>query len=87
MHFAKDIKNWEIEKIIKPLINANKNRPVFITFDIDGFDSSLMQATGTPEPGGMFWYDAINIIKEASKVSKIVGADVVDVIAVCVCCC
>ena len=78
MHFAKDIKNWEIEKIIKPLINANKNRPVFITFDIAGFDSSLMQATGTPEPGGMFWYDAINIIKEASKVSKIVGADVVE---------
>lgn len=78
MHFAKDIKNWQIEKIIEPLINATKNRPVFITFDIDGFDSSLMQATGTPEPGGMFWYDAINIIKEASKVSKIVGADVVE---------
>jgi len=78
MHFAKDIKNWQIEKIIEPLINATKNRPVFITFDIDGFDSSLMQATGTPEPGGMFWCDAINIIKEASKFSKIVGADVVE---------
>ncbi len=78
MHFAKDIKNWQIEKIIEPLINTTKNRPVFITFDIDGFDSSLMQATGTPEPGGMFWYDAINIIKEASKVCKIVGADVVE---------
>ena len=37
-----------------------------------------MQATGTPEPGGLLWYDAINIIKEASKICNIVGADVVE---------
>jgi agmatinase len=37
-----------------------------------------MQATGTPEPGGMFWYDAINIIKATAKVANIVGADVVE---------
>jgi len=74
MHFAKDMANWNISQIIAPL----KNRPVFITFDIDGFDSSLMQATGTPEPGGLFWYDAINIIKQTAKISTIVGADVVE---------
>jgi agmatinase len=78
MHFAKDLKNWQVEKIIQPLVNSLKNRPVFVTFDIDGFDSSLMQATGTPEPGGMFWYDAINIIKATAKVANIVGADVVE---------
>ena len=37
-----------------------------------------MQATGTPEPGGMFWQDAIDIIKAASKISNIVGADIVE---------
>jgi agmatinase len=78
MYFAKDIKNWQAEKIIQPLINSLKNRPVFVTFDIDGFDSSLMQATGTPEPGGMFWYDALQIIKATAKVANIVGADVVE---------
>lgn len=74
IHFAKDMHSWDIDEIVAPL----KDRPVFLTFDLDGFDSSLMQATGTPEPGGLMWYDAINIIKAASKISNIVGADVVE---------
>jgi agmatinase len=74
MHFAKDKHLWDFKKIVAPL----KGRKVFLTFDIDGFDSGIMQATGTPEPGGLLWYDAINIIKEASKICDIVGADVVE---------
>jgi agmatinase len=74
IHFAKDKRNWNIEEIVAPL----KNRPVFVTFDLDGFDSSLMQATGTPEPGGLMWEDALDIIRSASKISNIVGADVVE---------
>lgn len=74
MHFAKDKRNWNIEEIIAPL----KGRPVFITFDLDGFDSSLMQATGTPEPGGLMWEDAIDIIAATSKIANIIGADVVE---------
>ena len=53
-----------------------KNKKVYITFDIDSFDLSLMPATGTPEPGGLFWDETINIIKIASKISNIVGADI-----------
>ena len=53
-----------------------KNKKVYLTFDVDGFDSSLMPATGTPEPGGMFWDETIKIIKIASKNSEIVGADI-----------
>ena len=53
-----------------------KNKTVYLTFDVDGFDSSLMPATGTPEPGGLFWDETLNIIKIASKNSKIVGADI-----------
>ena len=78
IHFAKDKRSWNIKEIIAPLVNKNCDRPVFITFDIDGFDSSLMQATGTPEPGGIFWDDALDIIREASKMCNIVGADVVE---------
>ncbi|MBL6665076.1 MAG: agmatinase [Rickettsiales bacterium] len=74
IHFAKDKRGWNVEEIVKPL----KGRPIFLTFDLDGFDSSLMQATGTPEPGGLMWEDALDIIRAASKVGNIVGADVVE---------
>ncbi len=74
IHFAKDKRNWNINEIVAPL----KGRPVFLTFDLDGFDASLMQATGTPEPGGLMWEDALDIIRAASKISNIVGADVVE---------
>jgi len=74
IHFGKDRRNWDPKKIVAAL----KGRPVFLTFDLDGFDSSLMQATGTPEPGGVMWEDALDIIREASKISNIVGADVVE---------
>ena len=74
IHFGKDRRNWDAKKIVAAL----KGRPVFLTFDLDGFDSSLMQATGTPEPGGVMWEDALDIIREASKISNIVGADVVE---------
>ncbi|MEZ4605409.1 MAG: arginase family protein [Deinococcales bacterium] len=51
-------------------------RPVYITFDLDGFDASLIPATGTPEPGGLLWFEALNILKEVAKVAKVVGADI-----------
>lgn len=72
IHWGKDRENWRVEDIVAPL----KDRPIYLTFDLDGFDGSLMPATGTPEPGGVFWNDAINIIKAASKTGKIVGADI-----------
>ena len=53
-----------------------KNKKIYLTFDIDGLDSSLMPATGTPEPGGLFWNETINIIKIAAQTADIVGADV-----------
>ncbi|MEP3246882.1 MAG: agmatinase [Sneathiella sp.] len=72
VHWGKDRRNWKVEDIIKPL----QGRSVYLTFDLDGFDSSLMPATGTPEPGGFFWEDAMDIIKAAAKASTIVGADI-----------
>ena len=70
--WAKDKANWNLDKF-KKLI---KNKSVYLTFDVDGLDSSIMPATGTPEPGGLFWDETMKIIKIASKYAKIVGADV-----------
>ncbi len=70
--WAKDKLNWKLNKFKKII----KNKKVYLTFDVDGLDSSLMPATGTPEPGGMFWNETIKIIKIAAQHSDIVGADV-----------
>ncbi len=70
--WAKDKKKWDLKKY-KKLI---KNRTVYLTFDVDGLDSSIMPATGTPEPGGLLWDEALEIIKIAAKNSNIVGADI-----------
>jgi len=70
--WAKDKAKWNLKKF-KKLI---KNRTVYLTFDVDGFDSSIMPATGTPEPGGLLWDETLDIIKIASKNSNIVGADI-----------
>jgi len=70
--WAKDKLSWNLDKF-KQLI---KNKTVYLTFDVDGLDSSIMPATGTPEPGGLLWDETLNIIKIASKNSNIVGADI-----------
>ena len=70
--WAKDKNKWNLN-LFKKII---KNKKVYLTFDVDGFDSSIMPATGTPEPGGMYWDETIKIIKIATKNSIIVGADI-----------
>ena len=70
--WAKDKKKWNLNSF-KKLV---KNKTVYLTFDVDGFDSSIMPATGTPEPGGLLWDETLEIIKIAMKNSKIVGADI-----------
>ena len=72
IYWAKDKKRWDLNKFKKQI----KNKDVYITFDVDGLDSSIMPATGTPEPGGIFWDETLEIIKIACKNSRIVGADV-----------
>ena len=70
--WAKDKMKWNLNKFKKMI----KDKIVYLTFDVDGFDSSIMPATGTPEPGGLLWDETLNIIKIASKNSNIVGADI-----------
>ena len=51
---------------------------VYITFDLDGFDPSVMPAVGTPEPGGLLWDEAIELIMAAGRSKDIVGGDIVE---------
>jgi agmatinase len=74
INWAREKASWNIEEALEPL----RGKPVYITFDVDGFDSSLMPATGTPEPGGMFWDDVMPILRHVNEISNVVGADVVE---------
>jgi len=51
---------------------------VFITFDLDAFDPSIMPSTGTPEPGGMLWYQTIKFLKKVIQTKNVIGFDVVE---------
>lgn len=51
---------------------------VLITFDLDAFDPSICPATGTPEPGGLLWYETLEFLKEVFKEKNVVGFDIVE---------
>ncbi len=73
--FAEDIrrdKGW-IEKVISGL-----SEKVYITIDLDVFDPSIMPSTGTPEPGGLLWYDVLELLKTVFNDKEVVGFDVVE---------
>lgn len=65
--------NVFIEKILNDL-----NPNVYITFDVDYFDPSIMPSTGTPEPGGFLWDETLKLLKMVIKKSNLVGFDVVE---------
>ena len=52
--------------------------PVYITFDVDFFDPSLVPSTGTPEPGGGQWYPALALLRRVFAERRVVGVDVVE---------
>ena len=77
IYWAKDIaraslKSW-IAKVLDDL-SAN----VYLTIDLDGFDPSIVPATGTPEPGGLDWHQVTSLLRAVADHKKIVGMDVVE---------
>jgi agmatinase len=70
--FVLEKKNWS-ETVCKEL-----SGDIFISIDLDVFDPSIMPATGTPEPGGLYWRDVLQLLKKASQSCKIRGFDVVE---------
>ncbi|RSK41922.1 agmatinase [Mangrovimonas spongiae] len=51
---------------------------VFITFDLDALDPSILPSTGTPEPGGLFWYETLEFLKMVFEEKNVVGFDIVE---------
>jgi len=57
---------------------ASLTDTVFVTFDLDALDPSVLPATGTPEPGGLDWYEAVDLLRAVAARARIVGFDVVE---------
>lgn len=51
---------------------------VYLTIDIDGLDPSIVPTTGTPEPGGLGWYETLELIRKIAEKKRIVGMDLVE---------
>ncbi len=62
-----------IERVLDALGDS-----VYITFDVDYFDPSIMPATGTPEPGGGLWYPTLELLERVFREKQVVGCDVVE---------
>lgn len=73
MFYARDVKKWKIDEML-----SNLKKRVYITIDLDVFDPAEMPAVGTPEPGGLHWYDVVGIMREVSKENEIVGFDAME---------
>ena len=51
---------------------------VYLTIDVDGLDPAIMPATGTPEPGGLSWYETLALLRKVMAARQVVGCDVVE---------
>ena len=76
--YAREIRQAESQKKWQNEILRSLNKNIYITFDIDGLDPSIVPATGTPEPGGLFWDETLDLIKLIGKKKNIVGFDLVE---------
>jgi len=65
-------------KTLEKCVDKLKNKPVYITLDLDVFDPSVLPGTGTPEPGGINFHDMLEIIQTLSNLNNVVGIDVVE---------
>jgi len=65
------------EKILKGL-----TKDVYLTIDLDVFDTGIMPSVGTPVPGGLGWYEVLNLVEKVAKNKNIVGADVVELLPI-----
>ena len=73
--FAHDMvaDDYWMDKVIEAMTDN-----VFITFDLDAFDPSILPSTGTPEPGGLFWYETLEFLKQVFEEKNVVGFDIVE---------
>ncbi|EQB63129.1 MAG: hypothetical protein RBG1_1C00001G0708 [candidate division Zixibacteria bacterium RBG-1] len=75
LFYARDLQNYGT--YYDEIVNSLSNN-VFLTFDLDYFDPSIMPAVGTPEPGGLYWYETLELLKKVIQKKNLVGFDVVE---------
>jgi agmatinase len=79
VYWANDILRVPVKAwIAKVLADLSPN--VYLTIDLDGFDPSIIPATGTPEPGGLDWHQVTSLVRAVAQHKKIVGMDVVELL-------
>ncbi|MGQ0551713.1 MAG: agmatinase [Planctomycetota bacterium] len=76
VHWARDVAGRVAYH--RDVLAVLANRPVFVTVDLDGFDPSLVPATGTPEPGGLTWFDVTRLLFAVARHNTVVGADITE---------
>jgi agmatinase len=62
-----------VDQVVDSLVD-----PVYITIDVDGMDPAIMPATGTPEPGGLSWYEMLTLLRAAVTRRRVIACDVVE---------
>jgi agmatinase len=69
-HLLPERMNWIGEAV------ALLEDPVYVTIDLDGLDPTILPSTGTPVPGGLSWWDTINLIREIGRTKRVIACDV-----------
>ena len=79
--YAHEIRSGKYTKLLKNWYDFAIDRltdTVYVTFDVDGFDPSIMPSTGTPEPDGLLWHETTKLLYKLGRQKRVVGCDVVE---------
>jgi agmatinase len=79
--YAHEIRNGSYTKVLKywdDYVVEGLTQNVYVTFDVDVFDPSIMPATGTPEPNGLYWDEVMKCLRKVARKRHIIGLDVVE---------
>ena len=79
VYWAKDITRLPLKSWVAKVLD-DLHPDVYVTIDLDGFDPSIIPATGSPEPGGLDWYQVTSLLRAVASHKKIVGFDVVELL-------
>jgi len=76
--YAYQMRNEGFDYLLREKIIDTLNKNVYITFDVDYFDPSIMPSTGTPEPNGFYWDETMSLLKDVCEKRNVLGFDVVE---------
>jgi agmatinase len=78
VHWANEIYEDANNEFLELLAEQVGGNDVYLTIDVDGLDPGVIPATGTPEPGGLSWYQALAIIRKTTEAAAVVGMDITE---------